>query len=222
MKSYFEIGYYGKYWNLPVIAFDKLDGSNLRFEYSHKRGFYKFGTRTTMIDRNSEPFGIAINIFLNKYEKPLTELFKSKAYRDTLSFVCFTEFYGEKSEFGQHEFDNDIFDIILLDINRYKKGMIPPRQLIKDAFNYNFKLPKIVYEGPLNKSLVHAIKDGMFDLKEGVVCKGTVPNKKAPHNLYYCKIKTNKWFDRLRNKLNYGSKYEEEHQQMITDSGNIM
>jgi hypothetical protein len=31
MKHYDSIEYYGDNWGLPIIAFDKLDGSNLRF-----------------------------------------------------------------------------------------------------------------------------------------------------------------------------------------------
>ena len=31
MKLYPTINYYGDYWDLPVIGFDKLDGSNLMF-----------------------------------------------------------------------------------------------------------------------------------------------------------------------------------------------
>lgn len=30
MKQYDHIEYYGNHWGIPVIAFDKLDGSNLR------------------------------------------------------------------------------------------------------------------------------------------------------------------------------------------------
>jgi hypothetical protein len=67
MKHYPEIRYYGDYWGLPIMAFNKLDGSNLRFEYSQKRGFYKFGTRKQIIDSNSIPFGFAVNLFLQKF-----------------------------------------------------------------------------------------------------------------------------------------------------------
>lgn len=67
MKHYPKIEYYNKgLINSPVIAFDKLDGSNLRFEWSRKRGFYKYGTRKVMIDTKDEQFGKAIPLFLDK------------------------------------------------------------------------------------------------------------------------------------------------------------
>ncbi len=213
MKHYPEIEYYGDYWGLPVIAFEKLDGSNLRFEYSHKRGFYKFGTRNMMIDRKSEPFGIAVDIFLNKYEKPLFEIFKSKTYRNSLAFVCFAEFYGTKSEFGQHVFDDDTFDITLFDVSEYKHGLIPPRQFVRDFSDIG--IPRVVYDGNLNKEFIRQVKRNDFGLKEGAVCKGLIPNRKGD-NLYYCKVKTNEWFDRLRER--YPDLYRDEINQSIKNT----
>ena len=214
MKQYPEILYYGDNWGLPVLAFEKLDGSNLRFEYNHKRGFYKFGTRNTMIDRNSTPFGIAIDMFLQDYEKKLTEIFKSKKYRDYLSFVCFAEFYGFKSEFGQHDFGNDVFDITLFDVSAYKLGLIPPRQFLHDFGETG--IPKVIYDGNLNREFVNRVKTNEFGLKEGVVCKGVVPRKKSGENLYYCKIKTDGWFERLRARR--PDLYSNEAKQLTHDS----
>lgn len=197
MKQYEEIKYYGDYWGLPIVAFDKIDGSNLRFEYSQKRGFYKFGTRNMIIDSSNEEFGFAIKLFLDKYADKLTKIFKSKDYRNSLSFVCYAELIGTKSEFGQHDFVNDTFDIIIFDIDEYKKGFIPPKQFVK-----HFKdcgIPNVIYEGNLNRDFVQTIKRNEYNLTEGVICKGIIPNKKE-NNLFYCKIKTNDWFERLRSK----------------------
>lgn len=36
-------------FSLSYCVFDKLDGSNLRAEWSPKRGFYKFGSRTQLL-----------------------------------------------------------------------------------------------------------------------------------------------------------------------------
>ena len=66
MKSYSSIEYFGEHWGIPIIAFDKMDGSNLRFEWSKKRGFYKFGSRNVMIDENHEQFGKGVTIFIER------------------------------------------------------------------------------------------------------------------------------------------------------------
>jgi hypothetical protein len=197
MKQYDSIEYFGNHWGLSVIAFDKLDGSNLRFEYSQKRGFYKFGTRKQMIDESSE-FGFAINLFLEKYNESLSKIFKSKEYRNILNFVCFAELVGTKSAFGQHNFGNDKFDIVLFDVDQYKKGLVPPKEFVKNFSSAG--IPRVVYEGNLNKELVERVKVNEFDLTEGVICKGQTLTKKGRPELYYCKIKTDDWFKRLRMK----------------------
>lgn len=203
MKQYDSIDYYGDHWGLSVIGFDKLDGSNLRFEYSQKRGFYKSGSRNMMIDEKHEQFGFAVDLFKNKYEEALTKVFKSKQYRNSQSFVCFAELIGKKSSFGQHDFGNDEFDIVLFDINEYKKGFIPPKQFISDFGHTG--IPRIVYQGNLNKELIKQIKANQLEgfegtLTEGIIAKGIIQTKKGNNQLYYCKIKTDDWFDRLRNK----------------------
>jgi hypothetical protein len=197
MKQYDSIEYYGDYWGLPVVAFDKLDGSNLRFEFSQKRGFYKFGTRRQMIDHNSE-YWFAIELFLNKYGEELKKIFKSKDYRNILNFVCYAELIGTRSQFGSHDFENDKFDVILFDIDQYKKGMVPPRQFIEDFGALG--IPRVVYEGNLNKEFVQRVRNNEFDLSEGVICKGIAHEKKGFNQFYYCKIKTTDWFQRLREK----------------------
>lgn len=195
MKSYDSIEYYGEHWGLPIYAFDKLDGSNLRFEWSKKRGFYKFGSRNVMIDENNEQFGKGITIFKEKYEEGLSKVFTSKNYRDGLAYVCFAEFLGRKSAFGQHS-EDDLFDVVLFDIDRYKKGFISPKEFVNDFGHLG--IPKVIYNGNLNHDFVQSIKRNDYDLSEGVICKGKVLTKKGKDQLYYCKIKTDDWFTRLR------------------------
>lgn len=202
MKQYETIPYYGDYLGSDIIAFDKIDGSNLRFEWSRKRGFYKFGTRKMMIDQTHDTFGFAVDLFMNKYSEGIDEVLRGKEYRDCLSAVCFAELCGKKSAFGQHEFGDDAFDITIFDVDLYKKGLIPPKQFIKD-FNH-LGIPRIIYEGNLNQEFISKVKSNEFDLSEGVICKGKKPiGKKGNERLFYCKIKTDDWFERLRSKDPY-------------------
>ncbi len=198
MKSYDSIDYYGEYWGLPIYAFDKLDGSNLRFEWSKKRGFYKFGTKKMMIDENHPDFGVGVKIFLEKYSESLSKIFTDKKeYRNVLSFVCFGEFLGTNSAFGKHNTD-DTKDVILFDVSQYKRGFISPKEFI-DNFSET-GIPEVVYSGNLNKEFIQQVKNNDFNpgLTEGVICKGVTRTKKGQEQLYYCKVKTNDWFDRLR------------------------
>lgn len=61
-------------------------------------------------------------------------------------------------------------------------------------------IPRVIYEGNLNEEFVENIKNNKFNLSEGVICKGVTLTKKGRPALYYCKIKTNDWFERLRTK----------------------
>lgn len=198
MKSYDSIDYYGEHWGLPIFAFDKLDGSNLRFEWNKKRGFYKFGTKKMIIDENHPDFGDGVKTFLEKYSEPLNKLFKDdKKYRNVLSFVAFAEYYGANSAFGKHT-PGEKKEVTIFDISLYKKGLLAPRDFIDDF--EKFGIPEVVYTGNLNKEFVQMVKENDFEpkLTEGVICKGVTSTKKGNDILYYCKIKTNDWFDRLR------------------------
>lgn len=194
MKDFPSIEYYGDYWGIPGTAFRKLDGSNIRVEYSRKRGFYKFGTRTQLINEASDtPFKVAIELFKDKYSS-LDDIFKTKQYRDAQSITMFLELHGEEPAFGMHNFNSKL-DITLFDVWVHKRGFVIPKQFVDDFSPYG--IADVVYEGNLNMELVKDIKDNKFNLEEGVIFKGNQVINKAGQ-LYYCKIKTNEWFDRLR------------------------
>lgn len=204
MKTYPHIEYQNKgIWGEKIYAFDKLDGSNIRAEWSRKRGFYKFGTKNVMIDEGNEQFGKAVSLFLNKYSDSLSKVFTDKKeYRNTESFVVFCEYLGSNSQFGNHD-PNDEMDIILFDVNEYKRGFIPPKEFVEN-FGH-LPIPKIIYTGNYNKSLIQDIKDNIYNLHEGVIVKGTYSTKRKNQELVWMvKIKTNDWLSKL--KQQYGEK----------------
>ena len=64
MNQYFHIpGYKDAPKGLPCIAFDKLDGQNVRFEWTKKRGWFKFGMRRRLFDESDVEFGRSILVF---------------------------------------------------------------------------------------------------------------------------------------------------------------
>ena len=123
MKQYPSIEHWSEdLLGQKVYAFDKLDGSNLRFEWSRKRGWYKFGTKGQMIDKRHEVFGKAISIFLNKYGEGLQRVFRdNQHYRNIRTFVVFCEYLGQNSFAGQHV-EGDTMDTVLFDV---KNGSFP-------------------------------------------------------------------------------------------------
>lgn len=185
MKQYPSIEGPKKAPRQPCIAFEKLDGSNLRFEWSKKRGWYKFGSRTQLVDATHPVFGCAWDLFLKEYADPLAKVFIDRLKRDQ-GMVAFCEFFGPHSEFGAHSL-LDQKEIVLFDVWEYKHGLLKP----SDFLHYfgNLKVPRVIYRGNLNEEFIQAVRDGKYPVKEGVVCKGED---------WMCKIKTNEYLARLR------------------------
>ena len=78
MKTYPSIP--RKIQNVPVYAFDKLDGSNIRAEWSKKKGFYKYGTRKRLLGSDEKPLGRAIELVNDVYGARLNRRFTDKHY----------------------------------------------------------------------------------------------------------------------------------------------
>ncbi len=192
------------YWNkgiigAPVIAFDKLDGQNLRFEWSKKRGWYKFGSRTSMFDRTHPEFGASIDVFISKYEADLNKVFREKIYRDYKGMVAFCEWVGPNSAYGLHA-PGETLDTILLDIAPSDRGagFVEPRTFLK--YFGHLDIPQVIYDGNMNRQFIEDIRVGKYPVKEGVMCKGVQQNNKG-RRVWIVKAKTNAWLDGLRNRL---------------------
>ena|ERR1041385_4988488 len=201
MKQYPHINYYPKgIIGAPVYAFDKLDGSNIRAEWSKKRGWYKFGSKTQMIDENNAQFGLAVKLFKSKYAEPLSLIFKgNENYRYAQAFVVYFEYFGPNSYFGYHP-PEDIsnMDVVLFDIDQYKRGLIPAREFV-DNFGH-LHIPRIIYIGNMNQDFIERVKNNEFNLKEGVICKG-IRRTKGRDLVWMVKIKTSDWLDKLKGKF---------------------
>ncbi len=198
MKSYNSIPHWNKGpFGEKTIAFDKLDGSNLRFEYGKKRGWYKFGTRNVMITEKDENFGHGITLFLNKYGDELSKIFEKK-YRNVESVVVFAEYFGKNSFAGQHVV-TDIKDVILFDVNLYKRGIVSPYEFM-DNFGH-LDIPKVIYEGIYDMEFIDSIRSNIYNLTEGVVAKSIVKTKKDGEEIYMSKIKCNHWLKKVKEKL---------------------
>lgn len=177
--------------DIYIYAFDKLDGSNIRAEWNHKRGFYKFGSRHQLISSASGVLNKAPDIIQRKYGEELSKVFETNKWRDA---ICFFEFYGPNSKFGHHQ-DED-HDVVLIDVNPFKKGILPPKEFI-DLFGH-LPIPNIVYQGLPTEDFVQGIRASTIPgvTNEGVVCKGKNDKKTLMPIMY--KIKSQKWYDELK------------------------
>lgn len=170
-----------------VYLFDKLDGSCLRASWNPKKGFYKFGSRKQLIDKNSI-LGKGIDLIKQK-EEILSQKFLESKYEEA---TCYFEFFGEKSFAGQHESD-DNHEVYLLDIEIYKKGFVFVENYV-DEYMKLVVAPKLLYKGFLTEEIVNQIKSGIFPNMgfEGIVAK--VPSQKYPMMF---KIKNDAWISKV-------------------------
>ena len=149
-----------------------------------------------MIDRNSQPFGDGIDIFLEKYGEDLNKIFRDR-YRKVESFVVFGEYVGENSFAGQH-MESEKKDVILFDVSAYKRGFVGPDEFLKNFGHLD--IPRVIYQGKYNENLIRSVRENQYGLKEGVIVKGQIGKE-----VWMSKIKTTEWLDKIREK--FGEKF---------------
>lgn len=186
----------------PIIAWGKIDGSNIRAEWNKKyKGFVKFGSRKVLIDETHEQLGKSINLIKTKYEKDLTDIFKKEQFEEV---VCFFEFFGPSSFAGVHNQDEQ-HDVVLFDLDVYKKGLLPPREFMK--LTGRIDTVSVLYQGKPTQEFIKSVYESTLENMplEGVVCKG-LPIKNGYPPLSF-KIKSKKWLDMVKDK--YKDNWEE-------------
>jgi hypothetical protein len=186
----------------PILAFDKLDGSNIRVEWARKSGFSKFGTRKRLLDPNEDVLGEAVSIFQAKYADELEKVFRKQRFEKTTVFL---EFGGANSFAGQHL--DEEHDLVLFDAHVYKKGLLTGKEFLK-LFGH-LHTPEVLYEGSVNQPLIDAVRDSTLDgmTFEGVVCKGGYDNRGRP---IMFKLKSQAWLDAVKAKYGHNAKLLEE------------
>lgn len=178
--------------SFPIYAYDKLDGSNIRCEWTQKHGFEKdkFGSRKVLMDKSHEFLGEAIDLFKNKYSEQLEKIFRDERWQKV---TIFFEYHSPNSFAGFHA--DEPHDVTLIDVHVYKKGYLPPNEFAK-IFKA-VETPKLLYRGTVNQTFIDDVKNGTLEgmTFEGVVCKAM---EKRKYHMF--KIKNKAWLDKLKEK----------------------
>tara|TARA_Y100000588_G_scaffold153442_1_gene167543 strand:- start:1852 stop:2463 length:612 start_codon:yes stop_codon:yes gene_type:complete len=170
--------------------FDKLDGSNIRAEWSKKKGFYKFGTRKRLLEEKEEGLGEAVTL-IKEFEKDFLDFAKKQKVD---RFVAFFEFFGENSFAGNHEKEGH--KVVLIDLNIYKKGFLHPKDFINLFENSNIEIPKLLYVGKPNQDFFESVWNGTL---EGMTFEGVIGKRMIGKNSHdYFKTKNKAWLDKLK------------------------
>lgn len=171
-------------------VFDKLDGSSLRAEYSKKQGWYKFGTRTRLFDETDPDFGRAIPFFRSTLAETIEKIASKNRWE---SLIIFTEFWGKNSFAGIHDPTDDI-NLTVFDANPYKKGILGPREFLKN-FEGKVPIPGLIGIEKWTRGFVDRVRR---DEIAGVTFEGVVGKSGEGHQLKMAKAKTQRWIDEVK------------------------
>lgn len=185
------------------LAFDKLDGSNVRVKYTHKAGFTLFGSRHQLFDETHSFLAGSIPSFRNRYEEELTSKFrKDSTFRNAKEIICFGEYVGDKSYAGNHDLTDPTLRYILFDVlivYKDRSEFLTPKHFL--SFAGSLEIPRLVYDGQLNDSFIQDVRNDKFNTFEGVICKGTSTKGSFVGKVWMCKIKTNKYLQTLKERF---------------------
>ena len=181
-------------------VFDKLDGSNIRAEWSKKRGFYKLGSRKRLLGTDQGILAKAESM-IHAQEPKFREIFKDHRIERA---ICFFEFHGPNSFAGSHQEDEE-HQVTLIDVDVYKQGMIAPAKFLKMFADSDIDTATLLHYGPVDEVFRKQVQDGTLpDMTfEGVVAKA--PGRKKWAKAIMFKVKNKAWIDKV--KANYAESY---------------
>lgn len=179
-------------WGGPTLyVFDKLDGSNVRAEWTRKKGFWKFGKRNHLVGQDDSLLGEAQGLIESKYGDDLARIFTEMRLDKAIAFF---EYYGPNSFAGNHE--DEEHTVTLLDVAPHKRGIIEPREFLK-RFG-GLEHPALLHQGNVNHEFAEGVRNGELEGMsfEGVICKGKY-SQRLGHPFMF-KIKNRAWVDKVR------------------------
>lgn len=186
-----------------AYVFDKLDGSNLRWEWARKSGWYKHGTRSRLFDASDEVFGPAIPLFEKTLAEPLEKIARDQRWERMIVFV---EFWGPRSLGGLHE-PTDEKRLTLFDVNPHKKGILGPKDFLK-LFGH-LDIPYFLGTTKWTRGFVEQVRRGEIP---NITDEGVVGKAGEGHKLVMAKAKTQAWIDKIL------ARYGEEQGRKIVES----
>ncbi len=169
--------------------FDKLDGSNMRSEWSKKRGWYKHGKRSGLVDDSNPHLAKAPELFMATLAEPLAKIAKDNRWQ---SLVVFYEFWGKKSIAGLH-YDGDEKFLTLFDAAADKRGILIPQDFRK-YFEGKVSTPSCLGNENWTRGYVERVYRGEI---EGITFEGVVAKVGTRHDIVRAKAKTKAWIDKV-------------------------
>lgn len=193
MKSYPSIPKKSTGESTVFWAFDKIDGSNIRAEWTKKKGFCKFGSRHRLLGTDQGVLAKAEPLAKLKEDKFSFYFKKMKIEKATVFF----EFHGPNSFAGNH-LETDEHQLSLIDIDVVGHGLMDPKDFFESFGMTDFDAAKLLYTGPIDEVFIQQVKNGTLQgmTFEGVVCKAR-RNKRFEEATMF-KIKNDAWIAKVK------------------------
>lgn len=177
--------------NVPVYAFDKLDGSQIRAEWTRKKGLWKFGAKGRLVGSDDKLLGKAEQLVRDKYAEDLNRLCRKQRWNRAVAFL---EYYGPRSFAGWHH-PEDEHVVTLFDVAEDKYGLLEPREFLR-VFG-DLDIAPLLYHGNANSLFIAEVQEGRLEgmTFEGVVCKA---KSHSPGRPLMFKLKNRAWIEKLK------------------------
>lgn len=169
-------------------VFPKLDGSNVRAEWTPKKGLHKFGKRNHLLGQGDALFP-AVEA-MQQHEDTLSEIASKNRWQRATFFF---EWVGDQSFAGSHDPTDETLTVKLIDIHVYKRGFLPVTEYIKHTKHLDFACP---YLGEFHTSrFIGPVRRGDFP---GQSFEGVVAKRDSRKGRIQFKIKNRAWIDKLK------------------------
>jgi len=172
-----------------AFIFDKPDGSNLRFEWSRKQGWCKYGTRKRLFDETDPIFGGAIELFHATLADNLSRVFTQERWDRATAFA---EYFGPNSFAGYHD-PVEPKQLQLIDICHYRYGFLDPKDYMKLFGSLN--IAPLIERANWTRGYVDRVWAGEV---EGISFEGVVAKLGGGDKAVRAKAKTQAWIERVR------------------------
>lgn len=183
------------------VAFDKIDGTNLHFDYDADFGFHSFGTRRDSFVLSPHGEGLfddahpglddVLPIFDQTLREPLERLFRDDHHQEARIFA---ELTGEGSFAGEHV-PGAAMRLVLFDVE--VDGHLVAPDLFVQTYAH-LPIPRVLFRGVFSGQLVEDVRRGVYNTDEGAVIKGKGWMAKVKTDAYQRRLKArhgSRWAD---------------------------
>jgi len=168
-----------------AYIFDKLDGRNVRVEWTKKQGWHKWGSRHRLFDGTDPDFAPAIPLFERVYCESLARIATDSRWQGVTAYL---ELW-QPSSLGGVFVPGEQFHLTLFDVAPYKACQMGPKEFLKtfDAV----PTAKFLGQAHWTRGFVDQVRH------EGMTFEGVVGKAGERHKLVLAKAKSQKWVDAI-------------------------